>query len=306
MKLNKNYSKSLFLFLLMSIFVILLCLIIFYNTKDITQKYNIYQSDDFIIVENKENPEAFCSKEWIYYYQYIKDAYLCTKEGKNPKKEKEAYLYIDLGEMGEWWADPFGNLQKDNVVKNKYIPDELINILKKYVHLDFGTSFISWIDEVKIKELTVDEVKKISFDVFNKVYDEEAVSQWYYQVDFDNDGILDIVVYSKWGMGRLGFTETYFFQQIANGQYNKTYQMNTTASITKFIQYNKNNYIMNLDMRDYEVSELEYDYYNCELYYFKEGYPQETVRITPEKGQLNVTVRKRFVNNFINISEGNR
>ena len=163
----------------MSIFVILLCLIIFYNTKDITQKYNIYQSDDFIIVENKENPEAFCSKEWIYYYQYIKDAYLCTKEGKNPKKEKEAYLYIDLGEMGEWWADPFGNLQKDNVVKNKYIPDELINILKKYVHLDFGTSFISWIDEVKIKELTVDEVKKISFDVFNKVYDEEAVSQWY-------------------------------------------------------------------------------------------------------------------------------
>ena len=74
MKLNKNYSKSLFLFLLMSIFVILLCLIIFYNTKDITQKYNIYQSDDFIIVENKENPEAFCSKEWIYYYQYIKDS----------------------------------------------------------------------------------------------------------------------------------------------------------------------------------------------------------------------------------------
>ena len=133
MKLNKNYSKSLFLFLLMSIFVILLCLIIFYNTKDITQKYNIYQSDDFIIVENKENPEAFCSKEWIYYYQYIKDAYLCTKEGKNPKKEKEAYLYIDLGEMGEWWADPFGNLQKDKVVKNKYIPDELINTFKKYV-----------------------------------------------------------------------------------------------------------------------------------------------------------------------------
>ena len=69
MKLNKKHSKSLFLFLLMSIFVILLCLIIFYNTKDITQKYNIYQSDDFIIVENKENPEAFCSKEWIYYYQ---------------------------------------------------------------------------------------------------------------------------------------------------------------------------------------------------------------------------------------------
>ena len=63
---------------------------------------------------------------------------------------------------------------------------------------------------------------------------------------------------------------------------------------------------MDLDMRDYEVSELEYDYYNCELYYFKEGHPQETVRFTPEKGQLNITVRKRFVNDFINISEGNR
>ena len=63
---------------------------------------------------------------------------MCTKEGKNPKKEKEAYLYIDLGEMGEWWADPFGNLQKDNVVKNKYIPDELINILKNMFILILG------------------------------------------------------------------------------------------------------------------------------------------------------------------------
>ena len=46
--------------------------------------------------------------------------HICVqKKVRTPKKKKKAYLYIDLGEMGEWWADPFGNLQKDNVVKNK-------------------------------------------------------------------------------------------------------------------------------------------------------------------------------------------
>ena len=44
----------------------------------------------------------------------------------------------------------------------------------------------------------------------------------------------------------------------------------------------------------------------CQLYYFYDGYPQETVRLTPENNQINIMVRKRFVNDFINISEGNR
>lgn len=50
----------------------------------------------------------------------------------------------------------------------------------------------------------------------------------------------------------------------------------------------------------------EYDYDYCQLYYFHDGYPQETVRLTPENDQINIAVRKRFVNDFINISEGNR
>ena len=47
----------------------------------------------------------------------------------------------------------------------------------------------------------------------------------------------------------------------------------------------------------------EYDYRYCELYYFQNGYPVETVRLTPQDTYINVTVRKRFINNFINIPE---
>ena len=54
--------------------------------------------------------------EWIYYSSFIRDSYLCTKEGERPRSEREAYLYVDLGVLGGWWADPFGNLKKEKEV----------------------------------------------------------------------------------------------------------------------------------------------------------------------------------------------
>ncbi len=306
MKIHNKKSKIIFILANIGIMGLVLMLNMFYRKRDLMQKYDVYQIDDCVVVENKENPKTFCFKEWIYYSSFIRDSYLCTKEGERPRSEREAYLYVDLGVLGGWWADPFGNLKREKEVSNEYVPDEVISELKKHIHLDFGIPFIQMIDEVEIKELTETEIKKIAPEVFEEVYDDKAVLQWYQQVDFDNDKRMDIVIYNRLGMGKLGFTETYFYQQLPDGMYRRTHQINSSGRATRFLQYDEKNYFMVLDPLDYDVSESEYDYYYCELYYFQDGYPQETVRFTPESTQVDVAVKKRFVNDFINISEGNR
>ncbi|MDE7477372.1 MAG: hypothetical protein K2M91_05380 [Lachnospiraceae bacterium] len=293
-----------YVLLSLGILVSVLMIIVLYNGRDLMQKYNVYQMDNFVIVEDSENPEAFYFKEWIYYSDFIKDAYLCTIELGKARSEKEAYLYVDLGALGGWWADPFNNLQRDKEVSNEYVSDELISELKKYVHLDLGIPLVQMTDEVEINELTDSEVKRIAPEIFEEVYDDEAVIQWYQEVDFDNDNKMDIVVHNQLGMGNGGFTETYFYRQLENGLYGRTYQLNSSNRATRFLQYDGKAYFMVISVLDYNVSECEYDYYNCELYYFQNGCPQEVVRLTPQDNQINMTVRKRFVNDFINISEG--
>ncbi|MDE6566391.1 MAG: hypothetical protein K2K70_01510 [Lachnospiraceae bacterium] len=276
---------------------------LFYR-QDVMQKYNVYHSGYYVIVRNKENSETFYFEEWILYSYFFKDAYLCTKEGKKARSEKEAYLYVDLGERGGWWADPFGNLQKDKAVENEYIPDGLIDELKKHVHLGWGNAIIQMINEAEVNELTEDEVKRIAPEVFAEVYDAEAVGQSYYEVDFDNDRLPDIVINNKLGMGMWGFSEEYFYRQMPDGRYSMTHRINSSGSATRFLQYDGKTYFMDICILDYNAAEKEYDYQYCEVYYFRDGHPLETVRLTPENNQLVVTVRKRFVNDFINISEG--
>ena len=160
-------------------------------------------------------------------------------------------------------------MKREKEVSNEYVPDEVISELKKHIHLDFGIPFIQLIDEVEIKELTETEIKKIAPEVFEEVYDDKAVLQWYQQVDFDNDKRMDIVVYNRLGMGKLGFTETYFYQQLPDGMYRRTHQINSSGRATRFLQYDEKNYFMVLVPLDYDVSESEYDYYYCEYIIFR-------------------------------------
>lgn len=60
----------------------------------------MYQSGNYVVVENQEEPESFCFKERIFYADFIKDAYLCTKDGGKAEREEEAFLYVDLGVLG--------------------------------------------------------------------------------------------------------------------------------------------------------------------------------------------------------------
>lgn len=108
-----------------------------------------------------------------------------------------------------------------------------------------------------------------------------------------NDAMMDIVTYNRLGLGDSGFTETYFYQKLPDGRYSRTYQINSSDRATGFVQYRGKNYFMEICCA-LENDVLEYDYDYCQLYYFCDGYPQETVRLTPEDNQITVTVRKRY------------
>ena len=144
MNIHRRYLKvALVLVIIIGILLEALIWGMLFYRQDVMQKYNVYHSGYYVIVRNKENSETFYFEEWILYSYFFKDAYLCTKEGKKARSEKEAYLYVDLGERGGWWADPFGNLQKDKAVENEYIPDGLIDELKKHVHLGWGNAIMN-------------------------------------------------------------------------------------------------------------------------------------------------------------------
>ena len=197
--------------------------------QDIMQVYKVYQKDDSVIVENRKAPNLFKYEEQIFYSDFIEGTYLCTKEKSIARNEKSAFLLVDLGEKGEWWADPFGNLQTDKTVLNEHIPNAFIDEIKEHIHLNWGNSLMQMIDKVEINEWTEREIQRIAPEVYELVHDEEAVLQWYQEVDFDNDNRMDIVVYNKLGMGHGGFTETYFYQQLPGGLYRKTHQINSSG-----------------------------------------------------------------------------
>ena len=166
----------------------------------------------------------------IYFFKMKQEINLIEiKEKSIARNEKSAFLLVDLGEKGEWWADPFGNLQTDKTVLNEHIPNAFIDEIKEHIHLNWGNSLTQMLDKVEINERTEREIQRIAPEVYESVHDEEAVLQWYQEVDFDNDNRMDIVVYNKLGMGNGGFTKTYFYQQFPGGLYRKTHQINSSG-----------------------------------------------------------------------------
>lgn len=297
--------------------VILMTFIIFlflfsHNTMN---QYDVYKLDTNIIVENRKDPDTFFYKERIYYYTSIKDAYLCTKNGTEARNEEEAYLYVDLGEAGDWWADPFGNLEKEAEVENEDIPDGLMNVIEKN-NIDIMQDIWPMTENVEMTELTEEEVKAAMPESYEEICLRRPEIQRYYEVDFDNDGKKDIMLDVRWGSGWLAFKETYFYKQIDTGQYKKTFHLNTSSCSGNLLIYGGKVYYMEVYWNYFPDPEKEYAYGYCELYYFEDGRPQEAIRFTPKSKNIeeshrsggesvfDIRIRRRFVNDFINISEG--
>ena len=193
------------------------------------EKYDVYQQDNYIIVEDRNNPEKFYYKERIQYGIPMDSAYLCTKDGKKARNENEAFLFLDFVGDREWWGEPFGNLDRDAQVKNEYIPDSLIEQLKKEIHISGSDTNLQIYDEKKKSEinLTGAEMEKIAPEGFVGGY-------FCYRIDFDNDGIEDLVVQDCPGMGHMALTTTYFYRQTEEGQYKEVHFMEAWGSRSAF------------------------------------------------------------------------
>ncbi len=66
---------------------------------------------------------------------------------------------------------------------------------------------------------------------------EGAVFQYYYEVDFDNDGLDDIMAENRLGMGKMGHEETYFYRQEKDGQYRRTFESSSGSCYNRIMRY---------------------------------------------------------------------
>ena len=286
-----------------------------------SDKYVIYADGIAIVVEGREEKDNFYWRKSVSYMNltFPIDAYLCDKNGIEVEAEEDAYLYIDFGNLGEWWCDPFENLSSDLQINAEFVPEDLIEKIKERI-LEGWYDIKELEENTGLMQLTLEELKgQIPEELLNEILAEKEEGQDYFEIDFDNDGKKDIVVNNRAGMNGMGYNYQLFFNNEANGTYQMTFGLNNTASISKPINYKGKNYWLLVQSTGSGTPGFGYDYYQCDIYYFDNGYPIELVTLVFDPmnvnkilgGEMNknelevdVTVKKKFVNDFINMSYG--
>ena len=286
-----------------------------------SHKYAIYADGIAMVVEGREEKDNFYWKESVSYMnlKFPVDAYLCDKNGIKVESEEEAYLYIDFGNLGKWWCDPFGNLNSNLQVDAEFVSEGLVEKIKARI-LEGWYDIEELEENTGLMQLTLEELKgRMQEETVNEILAEKGEGQDYFEVDFDNDGKKDIVVSNRAGMSGMGYNYQFFFNNEGNGTYQMTFGLNNTASISKVINYNGENYWLLVQSTGSGTPGFGYDYYQCDIYYFDNGYPVELVTLIfdpmtvnkilggeMDKNELevDVTVKKKFVNDFINMSYG--
>lgn len=141
-------------------------------------------------------------------------------------------MYLDFVRDREWWGDLFGNLDQDAQVKNEYIPDRLIGQLKEEAHIsgsDMNCLINTTTEKCRI-DLTDAEMEKIIPEGFEGEYS-------CYRIDFDNDGIEDLVVQDRLGTGHMALSMIHFYRQTEEGQYREVHFMETSGEKIGFLTY---------------------------------------------------------------------
>lgn len=219
----------------------------------------------------------------------------------------------------QWWCDPFGNLNSNLQVDAEFVPEGLVEKIKARI-LEGWYDIEELEENTELMQLTLEELKgRMQEETVNEILAEKGEGQDYFEVDFDNDGKKDIVVSNRAGMSGMGYNYQFFFNNEGNGTYQMTFGLNNTASISKVINYNGENYWLLVQSTGSGTPGFGYDYYQCDIYYFDNGYPVELVTLIfdpmtvnkilggeMDKNELevDVSVKKKFVNDFINMSYG--
>ena len=90
------------------------------------------------------------------------------------------------------------------------------------------------------------------------------------QIDFDNDGIEDLVIQDRSGMGHGALSTIFFYRLTENGQYSNIHFMESSGERIGFLKYDGKIYYIMIQRTWFDISVLEtkYDYQWCKVYYF--------------------------------------
>lgn len=156
-----------------------------------SHKYVIYADGIAMVVEGREEKDNFYWKESVSYMnlKFPVDAYLCDKNGIKVEPEEDAYLYIDFGNLGKWWCDPFGNLNSNLQVDAEFVPEGLVEKIKARI-LEGWYDIKELEENTGLMQLTLEELKgRMQEETVNEILAEKGEGQDY----FDNGYPVELV-----------------------------------------------------------------------------------------------------------------
>lgn len=256
------------------------------------------------------------------------------KNGKDRKENGIGIIIVVISFLivifivGFWFGKQKGLNEKEDGVYGKTLEEadenENLGDIAEETELLKGEKEESvevWSQE-KLNEMliTSEELEeRVSEKVLNEIFAEYGEWQDYYEVDFDNDGKKDIVVSNGAGMGNMGYSYRFFYRNEGNGIYNMTFGLSNTMSISKPLNFNGKNYWIQVRSNGNVNPGFDYDYDECNIYYFENGHPIELASLTfdpmivnsilcgemdKDELEVDVAVKKKFINDFINMSYG--
>ncbi|WP_298018273.1 hypothetical protein [uncultured Dysosmobacter sp.] len=157
-----------------------------------------------------------------------------------------------------------------------YLPESLIQDL--YTRMLNGTDTYEDFEPLLAeRELSEEETAALAPELLTSVYAEHAIYSTYYAVDFDNDGIEDIYVHRRMGMGSMGMFRSSFYRGLSDGTYESAYFTENCMSLPMFISWEGKNYLLCLQWDQPSKDGIRQEsYIGLSVSVFVDGWEQES------------------------------
>lgn len=161
-----------------------------------------------------------------------------------------------------------------------YLPESLIEELR--FRMLNGSDTYEAFQSLEIgRSLSEEEAAVLAPDLFSDDSTDDAVYSTYHAVDFDDDGIEDLFVCRRMGMGSMGMFSYDFYQGLSDGTYVQTDSMETYMVSPLFISWDASSYLLCLQWDQCSKNGIwQESYIGLSVTAFADGRAQETAWLT--------------------------
>lgn len=161
-----------------------------------------------------------------------------------------------------------------------YLPESLIEELR--FRMLNGSDTYEVFQSLEIgRSLSEEEAAVLAPDLFSDDSTDDTVYSTYHAVDFDNDGIEDLFVCRRMGMGSMGMFSYDFYQGLSDGTYVQTDSMETYMVSPLFISWDASSYLLCLQWDQCSKNGIwQESYIGLSVTAFADGRAQETAWLT--------------------------